>query len=166
MPPKLKLAGVAATALVPVPDTGTCCGLPEALSVKFRVAVSVPVVVGLKMILAVQLAEAARVEPHVLLKTSKSEAAVPVKAMLLIEIWLLPVLVRVTTFCPPAWPMATLLQVTEVGETVACAAAVRPHPPRRQAAAISRSVLNEMQGKDDEESEKIKGKRINFRGKS
>lgn len=66
-----------------------------------RVAVRVPVVVGLKMMLAVQMAEAARVEPQVLLKTAKSLAFVPVTPMLLIVIALLPALERVTTFCPP-----------------------------------------------------------------
>jgi hypothetical protein len=57
-----------------------------AVSVKVNVAVRVPVVVGLKMIFAVQLADAARLVPHVLLKIEKSAALAPVTAMLLMEI--------------------------------------------------------------------------------
>jgi len=50
---------------VPSPVTATCCGLLPALSVKLRVAVRVPEAVGLKRIVTVQLAEAARVEAQV-----------------------------------------------------------------------------------------------------
>jgi hypothetical protein len=52
---------------VPVPDSATVCGLLLAVSVKLRVAVRVPVVVGEKTMVAVQLADAARVVPQVLL---------------------------------------------------------------------------------------------------
>ena len=52
---------------VPVPDSATVCGLLLAVSLKFRVAVRVPVVVGEKTMVAVQLADAARVVPQVLL---------------------------------------------------------------------------------------------------
>jgi hypothetical protein len=52
---------------VPVPDSATVCGLLLAVSVKLRVAVRVPVVVGANTMVAVQLAEAARVVPQVLL---------------------------------------------------------------------------------------------------
>jgi hypothetical protein len=40
----------------PVPDNVTCCGLPAALSVTFNIALRVPVAVGLKVTLMVQLA--------------------------------------------------------------------------------------------------------------
>jgi hypothetical protein len=73
--------------------------------------------------LAVQLAEVARVEPQVLLKTAKSPALVPVKPTLLMSMVVVPVLVRVATFCAPDWPMATLLQLMEEGDTLAVAAA-------------------------------------------
>ena len=67
--PKFKVAGETVTLpdvpLAPSPVSETCCGLLVALSVKFRVAVRVPEAVGLKTMLAVQLAEAARVEPQV-----------------------------------------------------------------------------------------------------
>lgn len=111
-----------------------------ALSVKFKVAVRVPVLVGLKMMFAVQLEEAPRVEPQVLLKTEKSPAFVPVKPMLLM-VMALPALVRVTTFCPPALPMATLFQLSEVGDMVTCAVALDAHPQIRALAPTSTSVL-------------------------
>ena len=49
----------------PVPDSETCCGLPAALSVTFKVALRAPVVVGLKVTLTVQLALAANELPQV-----------------------------------------------------------------------------------------------------
>lgn len=51
---------------VPVPETATCCGLLGSLSVKVSVAVRVPAMVGLKRIVTVQLEDAARLEPQVL----------------------------------------------------------------------------------------------------
>jgi hypothetical protein len=146
--PKDKLVGDAVTlpeAAVPSPVRATCCGLLPALSVKFSVAVRVPVAVGLKMMFAVQLEEAPRVEPHVLLKTSKSVALVPVKPMLLMVIAVLPELVRVTTFCPPALPMATLFQLSDVGDTVTWATAFDVHPHAKPKAAINTNVLIERQ---------------------
>jgi hypothetical protein len=56
--PKLKLVGES-FAVVPVPLSETFCGLPAALSVKLRAAVRVPLAVGLKVTLIVQLAPAA-----------------------------------------------------------------------------------------------------------
>jgi hypothetical protein len=61
--PKERLAGKAVTdELVPVPDTATGCGLLLALSVNFNVAVRVPAPDGLKIMFAVQVAEADSVE--------------------------------------------------------------------------------------------------------
>lgn len=51
--------------LTPRPERGTSCGLLPASSVKSSAAVRVPEVVGLKRTVTVQLAEGARVEPHV-----------------------------------------------------------------------------------------------------
>ena len=51
---------------LPVPVSGTVCGLPTALSVMVKVPVLVPEAVGLKVTLRVQLALAARLEPQVL----------------------------------------------------------------------------------------------------
>ena len=53
---------------VPVPESATVWGLLVAESLKFKVAVRVPVAVGEKTIVAVQAAEAARLVPHVLLE--------------------------------------------------------------------------------------------------
>ena len=53
---------------VPVPDNDTVCGVLVAESLKFNVAVRVPLVVGANAMLAVQLADAARLVPHVLLE--------------------------------------------------------------------------------------------------
>lgn len=65
--PKLREAGDAATAPpVPRPETATCCGLLEPLSVKVKFAVRVPATVGLKRMVTVQLEEAARLVPQVL----------------------------------------------------------------------------------------------------
>jgi hypothetical protein len=54
-------------AAIPNPESATVCGLLVAVSVKLRVAVRVPVVVGEKTTVAVQVAEAARLVPQVLL---------------------------------------------------------------------------------------------------
>lgn len=64
--PHARLVGVAETVplgAVPRPDSATLC--VPAPSVNARLAVRVPVAVGPKRIVAVQLAEAARVVPHV-----------------------------------------------------------------------------------------------------
>ena len=50
---------------VPVPIRLTSCGLPGALSVIDSVPVRVPICVGLKVTLIVQLAPAAKLEPQV-----------------------------------------------------------------------------------------------------
>jgi hypothetical protein len=64
--PNERLDGLTVTlALVPRPDNATVCGLPLPLSLKSSVAVRVPVVVGAKTMLTVQLDEAARLVPHV-----------------------------------------------------------------------------------------------------
>jgi len=56
--PKLKLVGES-FAVVPVPLSETVCGLPDALSVTLKAALRVPLAVGLKVTLIVQLALAA-----------------------------------------------------------------------------------------------------------
>jgi hypothetical protein len=61
---KLKLVGDNLAA-VPPPVNGTVCGLPTALSVTLRVAVRVPLAVGLNVTVMVQLALAANELPHV-----------------------------------------------------------------------------------------------------
>ena len=57
---KVRLVGERlATAAVPVPVRLTLCGLPVALSVRVTAAVRVPLAVGVKVTLIVQLAPAA-----------------------------------------------------------------------------------------------------------
>src|SRR5260370_741630 len=60
--------------LEPVPVRLTDCGLPEALSVMFRVPVRVPEAVGVKVTLMLQLAPAATELPQVLV-SAKSPLA-------------------------------------------------------------------------------------------
>jgi hypothetical protein len=78
----------------PVPDNATVCGLLLAASVNVRAAVRVPVAVGLNPTVATQLAEAARLAPHVLLAMEKSPALVPVIATLLTAIEAVPPLIK------------------------------------------------------------------------
>ena len=86
---------------------------------KFKVAVRVPLTVGSKVMFAVQLADAARLDPHVLLTILKSLGSVPAMAMLLMVRVLLEVFVRVTAFCAPIPPTGTDAQLREVGLTLA-----------------------------------------------
>ena len=81
--------------LVPVPVTLAVCGLSLALSVTVRVALRVPVAVGLNVRLIVQLDPAATLEPQ-LLVCAKSPLLVPVMAMLVIDSAALPEFDRFT----------------------------------------------------------------------
>jgi len=104
---------------VPSPVSATLCGLLVAESLNTRVAARFPMVVGAKTIVAVQLADAASEDPHVLLLIRKSPGFVPDIAMLLIVIVLVPLFVSVTGFGPPLLPTATFTQFKLVGETLA-----------------------------------------------
>src|ERR1700690_1843674 len=66
----------------PVPDSATLCGLPGALSVKFRLPVRSPVCVGVKVTLTMQLLPAASVLPPFLADVNENNAKSPVVAML------------------------------------------------------------------------------------
>lgn len=117
-------AGLAVTlplAAVPVPDKATVCGLPVAESLKSSVAVLLPVVVGAKTMLAVQLADAARLVPHVLEKISKSPRSAPVSVMLLMVMAVVLPFVSVIAFCAPLPPTGTDTQFRAAGETVTAA---------------------------------------------
>jgi hypothetical protein len=129
--PKARLDGLTVTlpAAVPVPESATVCGLLVAESVKVRVAVRLPAAAGLNTTVTVQLAEAARLVPQVLLESVKSAASVPVTAMLLMVTAAEALLVRVTDFAPPALPTATEYQLRLDGLTVRVEAAV-PVPER------------------------------------
>jgi hypothetical protein len=104
---------------VPSPESATVWGLGLALSLKLRVAVRVPLTVGAKMMFAVQLAETARLDPHVLELIRKSCGFVPLNVMLLIVRVAVPLFVNVTTFWAPLFPTATEAQLRLVGETEA-----------------------------------------------
>ncbi|HEY1577537.1 MAG TPA: hypothetical protein VGF82_10755 [Terracidiphilus sp.] len=118
------------------PERATVCGLGVAESLKFSVAVRVPLAVGLNVMLAVQLAFAARLVPQVLLNILKSPALVPVIVTLLIVIALLLLFVSVATFCPPIPPTLTEAQLRLVGDTDAArAAAGSPATSRANALA-------------------------------
>src|SRR5271169_963209 len=70
---------------LPVPVRFDTCGLPNALSLTFKVPVRVPVCVGWKTTLIVQLALAARLDPHVVPEMAKSpvvEGEMPISATL------------------------------------------------------------------------------------
>jgi hypothetical protein len=116
--PKLRLVGVS-SAVVPVPLSGTCCGLPAALSVTVRFALRAPVVVGLNVRLTVQLAAAARELPQVVAVSGKSPASAPVTAMLLIVSVVVPMLVRVTFLTGLVKPTASVPNPNGVGTSLA-----------------------------------------------
>ncbi len=80
-----------AKSLVPMPVSPTACGLPAALSVIVTSPVRLPVVVGVKVTLIVQLAAGATVPPQVFVR-SKS----PLATMLVMVNRALPALVKVT----------------------------------------------------------------------
>ena len=79
----------------PVPAKLAVCGLPLALSVTLKVAVLVPLAVGVKVTLIVHWAPVATEVPQLLL-CPKSPLFVPVTAMLLMLRLAVPVLERVT----------------------------------------------------------------------
>jgi hypothetical protein len=62
--PKFKLVGES-FAVVPIPLSGTSCGLPAALSVTLRAAMRVPLAVGVNVTLIPQLAPGANELPQV-----------------------------------------------------------------------------------------------------
>lgn len=80
-PPNEMLDGdavaVPAVELAPAPERVTDCGLLLPLSVKVRVAVRVPVVAGAKVMLTVQLVDAASEDPQVVEDCAKSPGSAP-----------------------------------------------------------------------------------------
>ena len=88
-------AGPEPVAASPVPVRVAACGLPLALSVTLKVAVLVPLAVGVKVTLIVHWAPVATEVPQLLL-CPKSPLLVPVMAMLLMLSVAVPLLERVT----------------------------------------------------------------------
>jgi hypothetical protein len=144
MLPYERLVGLTDTvpdAGAPYPVSATVWGLLLAESVNCSVAERFPVVVGAKIMLAVQLEDAASDELQVLLKISKSPGFAPPNAMLLIEIAVVPPLVSVTSFCAPLPPTGTETQFSAVGETdtwavSAAQGAIRQAAPSRIASRL------------------------------
>lgn len=101
------------------PDNPTVCGVGLAESLKFKVAVRVPLVFGAKVMFAVQLAFAARDGPQVFEKMLKSAGFAPESVTLVIVIALPLLLASVTIFCAPMPPTLTDAQLRLVGETEA-----------------------------------------------
>jgi hypothetical protein len=91
------------------------CGLPLALSEIVTVALRVPIAIGVKVTLIVQLAPTATELPHVLV-CAKSPALAPVMAMLLMLNVVLPVLLNVATFAGLLWRTRYEPQVRLVAE--------------------------------------------------
>jgi hypothetical protein len=108
---------------VPVPDNEISCGLAEPLSVMTSVAVRIPAAAGVNTTVMLHVAEGARVVPQVFCEMEKSPVSVPVTLTLLMLIAAVPLLLKVTDCGPPDCPTGTLPHVSELGETVACAAA-------------------------------------------
>jgi len=110
------LAGVSVTGTMPVPESGTVCGLPGALSVMVKVPVRAPSWVGVKVIVILQFFPGARVLPHGLVDVVCAKS--PLVAMLLIFSVAFPVLVRITLFPTLVAPLTTFPKASEVGERV------------------------------------------------
>jgi len=95
-----------------VPVTATAWGLPGALSVRVRVAVRLPTVVGVNVTLMVQLLLAATEPLHVLL-CAKSPGLVPVSPTLLKFKEAFPLLLTVTVCAelvvPTVWLVANIM---------------------------------------------------------
>jgi hypothetical protein len=102
----------------------TACGLPAALSLTLSDAVRVPLAVGLKVILMLQVARAANELPHVWV-CAKSPALIPVMAIPVMLMVVVPTLVSVTVFAGLVVPMATVPKFRLVGKSFA----VVPTPP-------------------------------------
>src|ERR1019366_6469190 len=131
MLPNAKLVGLAATIpieAVPLPESATLCGLLLAESIKLKVAVRVPVDSGLKRIVTVQLAWAARLDPQVLLEMLKSPAFVPEIAMLLIVMEVASPFDSIAACDALVTPTAVLAKESVVGLAVTLPDAAVPVP--------------------------------------
>jgi hypothetical protein len=110
------LIGVNVTGAMPVPDSGTVCGLFAALSVIVMLPVRNPSWVGVNVTLIMQFAPAASVLPQgfVLVAAAKS----PLITMLLIFSVELPVFATVTLLAVVVVPTTVLANTSAVGVSV------------------------------------------------
>jgi hypothetical protein len=101
----------------PVPVRGTLCGEPVASSVTTRLAVALPVAVGLKTMERVQLAPAAREGSQVLDRNENSLALAPENVKELTDMGIVAlVLVTVSTWLAEVMPVLVVGKVRLVGE--------------------------------------------------
>jgi uncharacterized membrane protein YgcG len=104
---------------VPVPEIGTVCGLPAALSVRMNVADRAPAAVGWNVTAMTQLAPTGSVRPEQpSLVWVKSSGCVPRVAALLMNSGALPVLATVTDCGALRVPVSCGPKVSEDGENV------------------------------------------------
>lgn len=122
--PKFRVVG-ASLAVVPVPLSGTSCGLPVALSVMLTSALRAPEAVGLKSTLTVQVAPVPNEVPQVVAVLAKSPLLVPVIAMVVMVNEALPVFFKVTVLTGVVIPMAAVPKAKLVGESVTAGAPLR-----------------------------------------
>ena len=126
----VRLVGEMLTAgAVPVPLRLTLWGLPVALSARVMAAVRVPLAVGVKVTLIVQLTPAATLEPQ-LLVCAKSLALAPETAMLVTLKDVLPEFVRVIVWAVLVVPTDWLPKSRLVDDRLTTAAALVPVPER------------------------------------
>lgn len=117
-----------AGAAAPVPESVTDCGLLAAESVKLSEALRVPVAPGLNTTATVQLPDAARLAPHVVLDTEKSAALAPVTVMLVMVTDELTLPDKVTGCVALADPIVVLGNVRLAGDTDAVITGAAPVP--------------------------------------
>jgi len=109
--PKESVCGVTVNVLifpVAVPERDTLSDDLNPEWLKVRVASRAPSASGVKVIVTVQLEEAARLPPQVLLEIAKSPALAPEIPILSIAVGEVPMLLKVTAFGVPLEPKATL----------------------------------------------------------
>jgi len=109
--PKESVCGVTVNVLifpVAVPERDTLSDDLNPDWLKVRVASRAPSASGVKVIVTVQLEEAARLPPQVLLEIAKSPALAPEIPILSIAVGEVPMLLKVTAFGVPLEPKATL----------------------------------------------------------
>ena len=124
--PNIRLLLVVVRPAMPVPVSATCCGLVVALSVRVRVALCAPIVLGVKATPIVQFVLGATVMgitpqvPVPLKAYSESDGV----ALEIASAFVAPVFVTVTVFVT-VWPTATLPNASEaVTDTVVVGVAV------------------------------------------
>ena len=113
----------------PIPERATVWGLPVAVSAMLKIPLRVPLAMGEKVTLMLQLCPTARV------LSRAAQVLVCVNSVLLVEIWVMfnvavPVLVMVTLWGGLTVPTFWLVKERLVGATVTAVAAVTPDPLR------------------------------------